>query len=459
MFRTIFRVVLIVLLLVIIRANDSSAAESTRPAQPVSTPFETDARGAPPKDSPVVRPWRVVTIDPEYGGYWVVVGDIDGDRNMEIVSAKNHNRDDVHFTSSVVAQRFDGSVLWRWGDPKLGRRKLHHDVACQIHDLDGDGTNEVVVAGKGEVIVLEGATGKPRHRFVIEMGASDCILFADLSGKGRASDIIVKTRYSQIWAYTSDGKLLWTAQKPGGYRTAHRPLPVDLDGDGHDELLAGYAALNHDGSIRWVFEADPKCKNGGHADCWRVVRLAKNPENTRLAMSMCSGDALVMTDGNGRLIWKKTGHHYESVDVGDICPQRPGLEIAVDIDHLRTPKKPLCIFDEQGNLLGKIITDYTRQHILTNWNGDGTVQIGSALPRGLFDGRGRRLLTFDVGPGEKPRLMAAGDMCGNGREDVLLTTISPDGCYKAYIFKNPNQTQKPGYERPPSGTGPNFTLY
>ena len=109
--------------------------------------FETDATGVPSADGTVVVPWRTITLDAEYGGYWVVAGDVDGDNEIEIVSAKNYNRSDNHFTSSVAVQKLDGRVLWRWGDPKLGRRELHHDVACQIHDLDHNGTSEVDLAG------------------------------------------------------------------------------------------------------------------------------------------------------------------------------------------------------------------------------------------------------------------------------------------------------------------------
>jgi hypothetical protein len=418
--------------------------------------FETDACGIPAPDAPVVAPWRTIPLDAQYGGYWVVAGDVDGDGEIELVSAQNCNRNDDHFTSSVVVQKLDGSVLWRWGDPKLGRRELHHDVACQIHDLDNDGANEVILAADRQLIVLDGRSGKPKDSFPIEQHASDCVVFADLSGKGWPSEILVKTRYGQIWAYSARGRLLWTVKEPGGYRTAHQPVPVDLDGDGRDEILAGYAALNSDGSVRWVFEADQGRKNGGHADCWRVVHLAQRPEDTRLVMTMCGGNALVMTDGAGQLVWRKTGYHYESVHVGEIRNDVPGLELVVDIDHLPAPPMPLCLFDQQGNPLGQINTDYTRHHILVDWNGDGLQEIGSALPRGLFDGRGRRVCSFAIAEGERPMLMADIDLTGHGARDVLLTTVKQD-TYKVYLYRN--ETAGSPSQKRPAGTGRNYTLY
>ena len=199
-----------------------------------------------------IQPWKRVPLDPEYSGAWVVTGDIDGDGRAEIVSARNVNRGDVHFTSAVAAHDLDGRVLWRWGDPKIGRRGLHHDVACQIHDWDGDGRNEVIVCTEGFIVELDGATGKERRRLPIPEEATDCLVFADLSGRGYPSEVLVKNRYSQIWAMAYSGVLLWTAQNPGGFMTAHQPFPVDIDGDGRDEIMAGYAMLNPDGQARWV---------------------------------------------------------------------------------------------------------------------------------------------------------------------------------------------------------------
>ena len=110
--------------------------------------FDTTDTGAPPGDVPVILPWRTVALDPDFGYQWVVAGDVDDDGEVEIVSAENVNAGDVHYTSTTVAQNLNGSMLWRWGDPKPGRKIWHHDVACQIQDWNADGRYDVVLCTK-----------------------------------------------------------------------------------------------------------------------------------------------------------------------------------------------------------------------------------------------------------------------------------------------------------------------
>jgi len=206
--------------------------------------FDTHDHGDPDKKAPIVEPWKTVQLEPDYGGYWVITGDVDGDGNVDIVSAENLDKNDVHYTSAVVAQRLDGSVIWTWGNPDSGRKKRHHDVACQIYDWDGDGKNEVILCTKGYLVELNGVTGKEKRRISINEQATDCLAFANFSGNSRATDVFVKTRYSDIWAYNINGELLWHVTNPGGYRTAHQARPIDLNNDGIDEVFAGYAMLN-----------------------------------------------------------------------------------------------------------------------------------------------------------------------------------------------------------------------
>ncbi len=421
------------------------------------TPLRFDVKhvGAPVPDVPRIEPWKIVPLDPEYGGQWVVAGDVDGDGQVEIVSAENVNEDDVHYTSTVVAQALDGSVLWRWGDPAAGRKIWHHDVACQIHDWDGDGRNEVVLCTKGFLVELDGATGRQRRRIAIAEDATDCLVFCNLSGGPHPSDVLVKNRYRQIWAYDRSGRLLWTVKDPGGYRTAHQPRPMDLDGDGRDEIMAGYAMLNADGSVRWVFQSNKVDQTRGHLDCVRVVQRGQTPGDFRLALTCCGANNVALVGGTGNVLWEVSGHHYESVDVGRVFADVEGPQLVVDIDHQPLGESPLCVLDEKGRLLGRIVTDYSRHHCLLDWTGDGADEILVAHNGSVCDHRGRCigvLATPCAGETKGERSMLIGDMTGDAVLDVMIVTPQ-----NVYIYANKKGARSKGPV--PLGTELNFTLY
>ena len=420
--------------------------------------FDIEDHGDPGDKAPVVSPWKVVELEPDYGGQWVIAGDVDGDGQPEIVSAENHNVGDRHYTSAVAAQKLDGTVLWRWGDPAIGRKNWHHDVACQIHDWDGDGRNEVVLCAKGSLVELDGATGRERRRFPIPDEATDCLVFCDLAGTGRPQDVLVKTRYSQIWAYDAKGSLLWTVENPGGFPTAHQPRPVDVNGDGRDEILAGYALLNPDGSVRWTFESKEVDLRRGHADCWRVVRSGDRPEDVRLVLTCCGANNIALVDGHGKPVWEVSGHHFESVDVGHVIPGLSRPQFVVDIDHQPFGEGPLWVLDENGKLVARLVTDYSRHHALLDWTGDGADDIVVANNHGVWDHRGRRVATLDMpadartGEQGYETSILVGDMSGDRVPDIILATPRA-----AYIFRN--EHGKPSPDPVPLGTEPNFTLY
>ena len=143
---------------------------------------------------------------------------------------------------------------------------------------------------------------------------------------------------------------LWMVENPGGYRTAHHPVPIDLDGDGRDEVAAGYAMLNADGSTRWVFQSQKVDQSRGHCDCFRRVRVGKTPAEFRVAMTLCGANALALLDGNGRSLWELTGEHFESINSGHICEGLPGVQLAVDIDHRPWGQGSLWVINEQGTV-------------------------------------------------------------------------------------------------------------
>ena len=416
--------------------------------------FDVDDAGSPAAGARTIEPWKVVSLDPDYGGQWAVAADLDADGQVEFVACENHNVGDVHYTSTAVAHNLDGTVLWRWGDPEIGRKNWHHDVACQIHDWDGDGKLEVVLATKGAIVELNGQSGQEKRRIRIPDNATDCIVLADLAGRGRPGDVLVKDRYHNIYAYNQRGELLWHVTDPGGSRTAHQPRPIDLDADGRDEIAAGYAMLNADGTVRWRFRSGKVNENRGHLDCIRLFRRAAKPEDVRLVLTLCGANGVAMVDGNGKPIWELAGSHFESIDLGRVVGDRPGPQILVDIDHRPFGQSPLWLIDGDGVLLGRINTDYARHHHLLDWTGDGLDEVFNAHSGAVYDQTGRRIETLLAPAVAKKgeRSMLVGDFTGDGVPDVALATTSA-----LYIFKNEHGAKPVN----PVGLGTefNFTLY
>lgn len=409
--------------------------------------FDVVDNGAPSSEAPRIEPWKSVPLDPDYSGTWYVAGDLTGDGIPEIVAAENVNVVDTHYTSAVAAHGLDGTVLWRWGDPDAGRKELHHDVACQIYDWNADGKGEVVICTKDALVELEGATGKELRRWTIPEGASDCLVFCNLRGTPTAQDVLVKDRYSQIWAYGPDGTLLWTVRDPGGYRTAHQPCPVDIDHDGKDEIMAGYAMLNADGTVRWTYESKAVNQKRGHLDCMRVLKPGDAPEAFRLALTCCGANNLAVIDGTGAIQWEMPGHHFESIQVGNILPNRPAPQLLVDIDHQPSGAGPLWVVDAEGKVAGKIMTHYARQHRLLDWDGVPGEEIFNGDNRTIYSNQGRAIAVLPVGG-----IPHVGDMDGDGVPDLIIGNAQA-----VHVFRNEHGRKPDGAV--PLGTGVNTTLY
>ncbi|MGI9427121.1 MAG: hypothetical protein ACR2NM_00570 [Bythopirellula sp.] len=447
------------------------------PGEDTHKTYSTESADELSDDVEVVKPWKVIVQDKNYNGAWLVAGDVDGDGEADIVSCRSLMEGGSHYTASAIVHRLDGSVLWKWGKPEGMRDSLGSDFACQIYDWNGDGVQEVVLstksAGKTWLVELDGPTGKEKRRFEIPHDAADCIVFCNLSGNARATDLLVKTRYEQIWAFNYAGKQLWHSNMPGGLRTAHQPVPIDMDGDGKDEIQAGFAMLNSDGSVRWVLDrSDPifargKSLEDAHLDCARVFKLAEKPEDTRLVLTFCQGERIAMVDGLGKILWDIPFHHFESVDIGKVVADAPGKQIVVDIPYAPPGQQPVWIIDEWGKQLGEVLNEGSRFHRLIDWTDNGTESILIAEPPALYDGTtGEKIAVFEmplpegeefpaVSRGTEKFICWVGDMTGDGRQDIIFGTNNPGGLI--YIYKN--QHGKMPKVKHALGTGTNVTLY
>ncbi|WP_455072779.1 rhamnogalacturonan lyase family protein [Paenibacillus caseinilyticus] len=251
----------------------------------------------------------------------MLLGDLDGDGRMEMLLVQPDDRQDVrylpHQVQCLTAFDLDGRQLWQLGKPSETAGGPGSDYPAQIYDLDGDGRLEVICVMDGRLLVLEGATGRVRRTAELpDPHAHDCIIVANLTGGSRARDLILKDRYHRLWALDSEFRLLWSHEGNLG----HYPWCHDLDGDGRDEVMAGYELLDANGQVRW------SCTDlEDHADCvW--VGDVNGDGHKELVIG---GSVTVMYDSGGRELWRYTGSiESQHVALGRFREDLPGLQVA-----------------------------------------------------------------------------------------------------------------------------------
>jgi hypothetical protein len=422
----------------------------------LAEPFEKNAWEL---DGPVSLPWKIIDPDLAYHGQWLVAGDLDGDGKAEILTA----RQDRQEVTTLLATRLDGSTLWHWGEPNAGKQKLGYDVPVQIYDLDGDGKPEVYLSVRGSLLVLDGSTGEEIRRLELpnELKVADCIAFANLRGGPLARDIIIKDRYSQLWAFTDDWKPLWH-WKPNTGRTCHHPTLMDIDGDGRDDVMAGYSLLDAEGKPRYTLASKTINLAKGHQDCCEILIRGNKAEEFRLVQSYCGANGLICCDGRGKILWEISGRHYESIDIAKVRPDLPQPQIVVDVAHQPYRKGSIEVIDAAGQRLGIYYCGDSRHHRLIDWDGDGISEILAGQERRLFDGTGRCVLR--LGPdelysdsakltsnGDGEPLALIGDLDGDQRPEIIIYSMK-----RIVIYRSDRAAIVPELKL---GTGVNTTLY
>ncbi|MBW7996548.1 MAG: hypothetical protein FVQ81_08290 [Candidatus Glassbacteria bacterium] len=371
-------------------------------------------------------------------------GDLDGDGVTDVLigQVRHHAapRDSYSELSCLTAMTFDGEILWRIGEPDPEKDHLTNDVAFQIHDIDGDGANEVVYTMGMELIVADGATGVVKYKAPTPVAKApadsfprilgDCLYFCDLRGTGRDADIIIKDRYWHIWALDDKLNTMWE----GECRTGHYPYAYDTDGDGRDELVIGYSLFDDNGKKLWSLDE----LVDDHADGVAVVDY--DGDGPMAPRYFCAAsDAGVFWAGlDGEILTHHWIGHGQNPAVADFRPDLPGLE-SLSINFWGN-QGIIHFYDSSGEIYHDFEPNqYGSMCLPVNWTGEPGeywVHSPNVAEGGMYDGLGRRVVSFPA-DGHPDMCNAVLDITGDARDEIVVW--DPDEIWVYTQDDNPKQ--------------------
>ncbi len=456
------------------------------------------------------------------------VGDLDGDGEYEIVLKRQIGNFDCSQpgisggTNHLEAYKLDGKRLWQV-DIGINVREGADYFSFMVNDFDGDGKSEVIcktsegtsfgngkkigdfnldgivdyvirdpslrtygkiLSGPEFISVIEGSTGKELERVdyiprgnMIEWGDDDgnrmdrqLSAVAYLDGK-RPSYLVARGSNGkfviQAWNYR-DGKMtkIWTFDTHANNQKyiawsnqgSHNIRIGDVDHDGKDEIIYGACAIDDDGSGLYT-------TGWGHGDAVQLADI--DPDKPGLEVWQCheyapspNGSSL-RNAATGKLIWGfPSSAEVDRALCADIDPDTRGLELWSSGTN--------GLYSCKGKLLSKITPplsmtvwwdgDLSRELLdkiyIYKWNGNGT--------NVLFNGKGKGI-TWSNGTKATPCLSA--DILGDWREEVIWS--SQDGSeIRIYTTDKPTEhafttfmqdpvyrigvaTENAGYNQPP----------
>ena len=388
----------------------------------------------------------------EFGAEALRVGDLNGDGGPDLllVQMECGTKDKMCLSREIrclTATTIYGEILWQHGRPSVNNGCVWCDLPVQIYDWDNDGANEVLYVrpsvytelypgdpkeyrgrakrfeGTANMVVLDGRTGREKTSFPIPAPADNSITFADLTGRGRREDFVLKDTWENLYGVSRTGEFLW--QSHGGpwpvaghnmphdpkvsiadakSHACHYPAVADVDGDGCDEVFQGFSLLDHDGRVLFRKE----CGKEEHADATYIVRLSDGA--WRL---LFGNNGVHCLAADGTELWRNplVFHEAQHIVAGRFRDDSQCQVAVIDRGAVRAAEgEPACLylFDvETGREIWRrpqLAGGWWAACMDIRWRGTGDLQDILVYKRGggaekavaAYDGRGNIVDEMDV---------------------------------------------------------------
>ncbi|WP_129645150.1 rhamnogalacturonan lyase [Peristeroidobacter agariperforans] len=271
------------------------------------------------------------------------VGDLDGDGEYEIVlkwdpsNQKDNSQSGYTGEVFVDAYKLDGTLLWRIS---LGRniRAGAHYTQFMVYDFDGDGKAEVAMKtadgstdARGTVIGDPAADYRNTAGYVLS-GPEYLTMFDGATGKALATIDYVPARGTvESWGDNYGNRV---DRFLGGvaYLDGRHPSLIMSRGYYTRTVIVAWDWKHGQLTQRWVFDSDVSGAEyrgqGNHQLAVADVDSDGKDEIVFGAMTI---------DDNGTVLYNTALGHGDALHVGDLDPNRPGLEVFKVMESRTSP--------------------------------------------------------------------------------------------------------------------------
>ncbi len=437
------------------------------------------------------KPYKSIKLNGTDAVEKIAYADLDGDGEMDfVVKTPAGNVDPWYLywrpskdTYKLEAYKSDGQHLWTYEMGWAIEQGTWYSPFL-VYDFNGDGKAEVVVKsgeddprdfsgryenyvndqGKGIVItgpeyvsILDGMTGEiitqadwiSREPFFEEnkehaynYASRNQLSVAYLDGVN-PHIIVLRGTYNLMMAQAyrfveNELELVWEwdnrdlKDPPNNYWGCggHMTLVADVDNDGFDEVILGTCALDHDGSPLWTTGL-------GHNDGGYIGDILPERPGLEIYYNVeagCpDGNGMCMVDARtGEIIWGvdfPTNHVHGAGFCSDIDRTQPGRECyGREIANFEGKRTEFVVMH---NSKGEIIN---REIMPTEWSVFWDTDNQRELLGGgqIYDYKGPTILHSEI----EGRLMGVADIMGDWREEIITTLPGEIRIYTTTILAN-----------------------
>ena len=370
----------------------------------------------------------------------VKFGDLNGDGKTDLVVLTNNY--------STYAYDNSGQELWHYDAPSGGTElRSQFEAPGSVWDFDQDGKAEVIawrmIDGKEYLVMSDGATGEIKHKVEWPTQPMPHVYnnFRTAIAKthpGYPDTLLVYTDSGgtvSLNAYGPTLNLLWSYSHPRlkDYH-GHYIYPVDITGDGIDEVYISHVMLDARGRELWNnYALFPD--NHDHVDSARILDLNGDGKFEIVAGQSDVGSTFYDAT-TGKLLWQRFANHTQKVEAG---PYRADLAGPVVVASSR--------FYVGG--LGALLRWYTPNGDRIDIWPHNPIPGNPNFAKGDFKGDGKNVLfwqRFRIEPDGTGTIAFPDevfhmfDFMGTGNDQAV--TVGRNGAVRIYGFKNakPNPT-------------------